>query len=408
MRDAHDVVNPEGLSQLSRMIRKYRNHPSIIIWSLGNEEREQGTARGARIVTSMKRLAKELDPSRSVTIAMNGSWGQGASAVLDVQGCNYSDGKIDDFHKQFPKQPMIGTETASTVSTRGIYANDPERGYVSAYDLNAPPWAVTAEKWWTDYDSRPFLAGGFAWTGFDYRGEPTPYNWPCISSHFGIMDTCGFPKDNYFYYQAWWGEKPVLHLFPHWNWAGKEGQEISVWCHSNLDSVELFLNGASLGSKSVTRNSHVEWKVKYAPGVIEARGTKDGKVVLTEKRETTGAPAKLVLSADRAKISADGEDLSVITVEVQDAKGRMMPIASNLVTFAITGGGRLIGVGNGDPSCHESDKGSERSAFNGLCMAFVQALQQAGEITVAATSPGLESSSLAIQCEAATPRPAVA
>ncbi len=400
--------SPEGLSQLSRMIRKYRNHPSIIIWSLGNEEREQGTARGARIVTSMKRLAKELDPSRSVTIAMNGSWGQGASAVLDVQGCNYSDGKIDDFHKQFPKQPMIGTETASTVSTRGIYANDPERGYVSAYDLNAPPWAVTAEKWWTDYDSRPFLAGGFAWTGFDYRGEPTPYNWPCISSHFGIMDTCGFPKDNYFYYQAWWGEKPVLHLFPHWNWAGKEGQEISVWCHSNLDSVELFLNGASLGSKSVTRNSHVEWKVKYAPGVIEARGTKDGKVVLTEKRETTGAPAKLVLSADRAKISADGEDLSVITVEVQDAKGRMMPIASNLVTFAITGGGRLIGVGNGDPSCHESDKGSERSAFNGLCMAFVQALQQAGEITVAATSPGLESSSLAIQCEAATPRPAVA
>ena len=216
--------NPEGLSQLSRMIRKYRNHPSIIIWSLGNEEREQGSAPGARIVTSMKRLAKELDPSRLVTIAMNGGWGQGASLVLDVQGCNYSDAKIDDFHKQFPKQPMIGTETASTVSTRGIYENDPVRGYVSAYDLNFPPWAATAEKWWKDYDSRPFLAGGFAWTGFDYRGEPTPYNWPCISSHFGIMDTCGFPKDNYFYYQAWWGRSTVLHLFPHWNWAGKEGQ----------------------------------------------------------------------------------------------------------------------------------------------------------------------------------------
>jgi beta-galactosidase len=399
--------NPEGLSQLSRMIRKYRNHPSIIIWSLGNEEREQGTPRGAKIVSSMKKLAKELDPSRLVTIAMNGGWGQGASAVLDVQGCNYSDSKIDDFHKEFPKQPMIGTETASTVCTRGIYANDPEKGYVSAYDLNAPPWAVTAEKWWKDYDSRPFLAGGFAWTGFDYRGEPTPYNWPCISSHFGIMDTCGFPKDNYFYYQAWWGPKPVLHLFPHWNWAGKEGQEISVWCHSNLDGVELFLNGASQGSQKVERNTHLEWKVKYAPGVIEARGTKDGKVVLTEKRETTGAPAKLALSADRTKISANGEDLSVITVEVRDAQGRMMPIASNLVTFAFSGAGRLIGVGNGDPSCHESDKGSERSAFNGLCMAFVRALKQTGEIRVTATSPGLESGSLTIQCEAATPRPAV-
>lgn len=399
--------NPEGLSQLERMIRKYRNHPSIIIWSLGNEEREQGTPRGAKIVASMKRVAKELDPSRLVTIAMNNSWGKGASAVLDVQGCNYNDGNIDAFHKQFPTQPMVGTETASTVSTRGIYENDPARGYVSAYDLNFPPWAARAETWWNDYDSRPFLAGGFAWTGFDYRGEPTPYNWPCISSHFGIMDICGFPKDNYFYYQAWWGDKPVLHLFPHWNWPGKEGQEIDVWCHSNLDSVELFLNGASLGSQKVARNTHLAWKVKYAPGAIEARGTKDGKIVLTEKHETTGAPAKLVLRPDRQKISADGEDLSVIAVEVQDAQGRIMPIASNEVTFEISGAGKLIGVGNGDPSCHESDKGNKRSAFNGLCMAFVQANKQAGEIRVAASANGLEGASLIIQAEAAQLRPAV-
>jgi beta-galactosidase len=399
--------NPEGLSQLERMIRKYRNHPSIIIWSLGNEEREQGTPRGAKIVASMKRLAKELDPSRLVTIAMNNSWGKGASAVLDVQGCNYSDGKIDDFHKQFPTQPMVGTETASTVSTRGIYENDKERGYVSSYDLNFPPWAATAEKWWKDYDSRPFLAGGFAWTGFDYRGEPTPYNWPNVSSHFGIMDLCGFPKDNYFYYQAWWGANPVLHLFPHWNWPGKEGQEIDVWCHSNLDSVELFLNGASLGSQKVERNTHLAWKVKYAPGAIEARGSKDGKIVLTEKRETTGAPAKLVLRPDRQKISADGEDLSVIAAEVHDAQGRIMPVASNEVTFEISGNGKLIGVGNGDPSCHESDKGNKRSAFNGLCMAFVQATKQAGEIRVVASANGLESASTVIQSEKAQLRPAV-
>ena len=399
--------NPEGLSQLERMIRKYRNHPSIIIWSLGNEEHEQGTPRGAKIVSSMKRLAKELDPSRPVTIAMNGSWGKGASAVLDVQGCNYSDGNIDNFHKQFPNQPMVGTETASTVSTRGIYENDKERGYVSAYDLNFPPWAATAEKWWKDYDSRPFLAGGFAWTGFDYRGEPTPYNWPCISSHFGIMDTCGFPKDNYYYYQAWWGANPVLHLFPHWNWSGKEGQEIDVWCHSNLDSVELFLNGASLGSQKVERNTHLAWKVKYAPGTIEARGTKDGKIVLMDKRETTGAAAKLVLRPDRQKISADGEDLSIIAVEVIDAQGRLMPVASNEVTFEITGAGKLIGVGNGDPSCHELDKANKRSAFNGLCMAFVQAAKQSGEIRVVASASGLQGASTVIQAEAAQLRLAV-
>jgi beta-galactosidase len=398
--------NPEGLSQLTRMIRKYRNHPSIFIWSLGNEEREQGTPRGKRIITSMKRGARELDPSRLVTLAMNNGWGQGASDVVDVQGCNYSNPRIDAFHQQFPKQPVMGSETASTVCTRGIYENDPRHGYVSAYDLNFPPWAATAETWWKFYDERPFLAGGFAWTGFDYRGEPTPYNWPCISSHFGIVDTCGFAKDNYFYYQAWWGAKPVLHLFPHWNWAGKEGKEISVWCHSNQDSVELFLNGVSLGSQKVERNTHLEWKVKYAPGVIEARGTKNGQVVLTEKRETTGAPAQLLLRPDRSSISADGEDVSCVAVEVQDAQRRMVPTASNEISFAVSGPGKIIGVGNGDPSCHESDKASQRSAFNGLCMVFVQATKEPGEIRVQASAVGLADASAAIQAAAVKLRPA--
>lgn len=397
--------NPEGLGQLERMIRRYRNHPSIIIWSLGNEEREQGTPRGAKIITSMKRLARELDPSRLATLAMNNGWGNGASAIVDVQGCNYSEGKIDDFHKKFPNQPMIGTETASTVSTRGIYENDKEKGYVSAYDLNFPPWAATAEKWWKFYDERPFLAGGFAWTGFDYRGEPTPYNWPCISSHFGIMDACGFSKDEYFYYQAWWGAKPVLHLFPHWNWSGKEGREIDVWCHSNLDSVELFVNGTSLGVKTIEKNSHVEWKVKYAPGAIEARGMKGGRVVLTEKRETTGAPAEIVLRPDRQTISADGEDVSVITAEVVDAQGRLVPTASNEISFVSTE--RILGVGNGDPSSHEPDKGVKRSSFNGLCMAIVQAPKQSGTITVTATANGLKTASTVIQCEGAKLRPSV-
>ena len=408
----------EGLSQLERMILRDLNHPCIVIWSLGNEEPDQRTPRGARMVSSMKRLARRLDPSRPVTLAMNNGWGQGASEVLDVQGFNYAGGggfggaqtgeRIDDFHRKFPKQPTIGTETASHYFTRGIYATDETRGYVSAYDVNYPNYATSAEAWWKTYAERPFLAGGFAWTGFDYRGEPSPYGWPCISSHFGIMDTCGFPKDAYYYYQSWWGSKPVVHVFPHWNWAGKEGQEIDVWCFTNLDSVELFLNGASLGSKRVDRNSHVEWKVKYAPGVLAARGSKDGKVVFVDKRETTGAPAKIALRPDRQKIDADGEDVSVITVEVQDAQGRLVPTASNEVRFKINGPARLIGVGNGDPSCHEPDKNDRRSAFNGLCMAIVQALKRPGEIRVEANAEGLTSTPVIIEAAPARLRPAIA
>jgi beta-galactosidase len=399
---------PEGLSQLERMIRRDRNHPSIVIWSLGNEEPDQRASLGARVVATMKQRAHKLDPTRPVTVAMNEGWGSGGvSDVVDVQGCNYNETWIDDFHKKFPRQPMIGTETASHVATRGIYEKDEKRGYLSAYDLNAPEYALTAERWWKFYDQRPFLAGGFAWTGFDYRGEPSPYGWPCISSHFGIMDTCGFPKDTYYYYRAWWGSKPVLHLFPHWNWA-HEGKEIAVWCHSNLDSVELFLNGKSLGSKKVERNSHVEWQVKYVPGVLEARGSKDGKLLLVQRRETTGAPAKIVLRPDRLKIAADGEDLSVIAIEVVDSLDRIVPTASNEIVFTVTGPGRLIGVGNGDPSCHEPDKGNRRSAFNGLCMAIVQALKQPGDIRIEGSSAQLVPASIVVQAEVAKLRPTIA
>ena len=394
----------EGLSELERLMRRDRNHPSVVIWSLGNEEPEQETERGARIVTSMKRLARKLDPTRPVTVAMNyGGW-RGAAPLVDVRGINYHERDIDAYHRQMPNQPMVGTETGSTVSTRGVYANDKERGYVSAYDLNFPPWAATAERWWGVYAERPFLEGGFVWTGFDYRGEPTPYGWPCINSHFGILDTCGFAKDNFYYYQAWWGSKPVLHLFPHWNW--KEGQEISVWCHTNLERVELFLNGRSLGAQNVVKNVHLEWKVKYAPGVIEARGYRGGQQVLTAKRETTGAPARIVLRPDRARIAADGEDVSMVAAEVVDSQGRIVSVANNEIAFSIAGNGRLIGVGNGDPSSHESDKGDRRRAVNGLCMAIVQASRQDGTLKITASSPGLEGASATLECAPARPRPA--
>jgi beta-galactosidase len=401
----------EALSQFSRMVRRDRNHACVFAWSIGNEEwLVQGAERGALIAEAMKRLARKLDPSRPITEAMNGDWGKGLSAVVDVQGFNYFvAGDIDVYHRDHPRQPTMGTETGSTVSTRGIYANDPVRGYLSAYDVNFPRWASTAERWWSYYDARAFLAGGFVWTGFDYRGEPTPYQWPCISSHFGILDTCGFPKDNYFYYQAWWGGSPILHLFPHWNWPGKEGEEIEVWCHSNLERVEVFLNGQSLGAQDVRRDGHLMWKVRFAPGTLEARGYRGGRVVLTAKRETTGPAARVVLNADRPRIAADGEDVAVVGVQVVDAAGRLVPVAGDEISFQVSGAGKLIGVGNGDPSSHEADRGSNvRRLFNGLCMAIVQATKEAGEIHVEATAPGLAPGTVVIRCASATPRPAVA
>ncbi len=390
--------NPEGLSELERLIKRDRNHPSVVIWSLGNEEPEQGNTRGARIVLTMRTLQRKLDPSRVATTAMNNSWGGvGVSTVVDVQGCNYNDSKIDAYHKEHPQQPMIGTETASTLATRGIYADDKIRGYMSAYDTDKPAWGNTAEEWWSFYDEREWLAGGFAWTGFDYRGETTPYKWPCISSHFGILDTCGFAKDTAYYYKTWWGAEPALHLLPHWNWEGKEGQEVAVWAYCNQDSVELFLNGTSLGSQPVKKNGHLEWKAKYAPGTLEARASKGGKVVLTEKRETTGAAAKIFAVADRSKIAADGQDLAVINVTIVDAQGRPVPTANNKVTFAVNGPGSVLGVGNGDPSCHEPDKASERSAFNGLCMAIMQSKRgDAGQVAITVTSAGLEAATVSL------------
>jgi len=408
---------PEVLDELERMVRRDRNHPSIILWSLGNEETAiQGNDKGARVLADMKRVVKRLDPTRPVTAAMNGDWGKGFSTVVDIQGCNYmKSGDVDAYHEQHPTQPMIGTEEASTLCTRGIYANDAAKGYVTAYDVNAPAWGSTAEAWWKFYAARPFIAGGFAWTGFDYRGEPTPYAWPCVNSHFGIMDTCGFPKDIYYYYQAWWTDQPVLHIFPHWNWPGKEGQEVAVWCYSNCDEVELFLNGKSLGAKQVEPNSHVEWKVAYEPGVVEARGHRGGRVaqapspvvVATTKVETTGPPAKLALTPDRLTINADGEDVALAVAAVLDDKGRAVPTADNLVSFEASGGARIIGVGNGDPSSHEPDKAAQRKAFNGLCMAIVQAGREAGPIRLTATSPGLEPASVTIAAAPATPRPSV-
>lgn len=389
------------LSDLKAMLLRDRNHPSIIMWSMCNEEGLQGTQEGARIFSAMKEVVRQYDTSRPVTCAMNGGWGSGISNVEDLQGGNYNPGSYDEFHKSHPDQPFYGSETASTVSTRGIYQNDPVRGYVSAYDVNFPDWAQTAENAWRPIAEREYVAGGFVWTGFDYKGEPTPYAWPCINSHFGIMDECGFPKDNWFYYKAWWGDKPVVHILPHWNWPGKEGQNVSVWCHSNCDRVELFLNGKSLGSKPMPKYGHLEWSVPYAAGALQARGYNTvggGAVAARDHVETTGPPAALVLTTDRKTLTADGEDVTMVAVSVVDARGRVVPTADDLVQFTTSGGAAVVaGVGNGDASSHEPDRASQRHAFNGLCMAIVQAGDQTGETILTASAPGLKAASITIR-----------
>lgn len=376
----------EGLAQYSTMVKRYRNSPSIILWSIGNEEwRLQRSPEGERVAATMVARSHELDPTRLCTAAVNGDYGKGISKILDVEGFNYNLGQIDAYHAAHLTQPSVGSETASTIATRGIYITDELRNWVRAYDTEFPRWAETAEVWWKFYAAREWLAGGFAWTGFDYRGEPTPYGWPSINSQFGIVDMCGFPKDTFYYYKSWWGSEPVLHLLPHWNWQDRLGEPIDVWVHSNLDEVEVFLNGKSQGSQKVQPLTHLEWKVPYQPGTLEARGSKDGKVVLVEKRETTGPATAIRLTPDRASILADGEDVAVLRVEGLDGEGRVVPTADRMVQFKISGAGKLIGVGNGDPNCQESDKEPRRSLFNGLAQLMVQSTKVPGEIVIEAS-----------------------
>ena len=244
------------------------------------------------------------------------------------------------------------------------------------------------------------MAGGYVWTGFDYKGEPTPFVWPDINSNFGIMDMCGFPKDSYYYYQAWWGDKATVHLLPHWNWAGHEGQNIRVWAYGNGDRVELFLNGKSIGAQPMPKYGHVEWEVPYAAGKLEARSYAGGNLVAVDTVETTGVPAALRLTTDRKKLTADSEDITMVTVDVLDAKGRIVPVADNQISFTLTGAGQIRGVGNGDPTCHEPDQASSRSAFKGRCMVLVGANDQTGGIELTASAPGLKSASLRFRSEA--------
>jgi beta-galactosidase len=400
------------MAQLEAMVKRYRNSPSIILWSIGNEEwqlQNAMTEQGSKIGATMVRRCHELDPTRVVSAAVNGDNKAGVSDAFDIIGFNYGLERPDGYHKLNPARPIYGSETSSAISTRGEYTTSPARNTVNAYN-SVVPWGETAEVWWQYYALREWEAGGFAWTGFDYRGEPTPYGWPSVNSQFGIIDMCGFPKDTFYYYKAWWGKEPSLHLFPHWNFEGREGDEIPVWVYSNLDEVELFVNGKSQGKQKVPHLGHVEWKVRYEPGSIEARAFKGGKVALTEKRETTGPAAEIRLTADRTEIDGDGEDVAILKVEVLDKEGRAVPTASSQIAFKVSGAGKLIGVGNGDPNCQESDKEPKRSLFNGLAQAIVQSTKRPGEIRIEAVKEGFDGpelmpAKLTIKAKAVEARP---
>lgn len=345
------------LDDVKRMIERDRNHPSVFCWSVGNEEWAiEGNITGERITQVMQDFAKSIDSTRPVTVGISSGFRSGISSVVEIMGYNYmGNGDIDAHRNQFKQQPGMGTEEGSTFATRGIYFTDDAKHYQSAYDRKPRPTFYSIEEGWKFYASRPYLAGMFIWTGFDYRGEPTPYGWPSVTSYFGMMDVCGFPKDNVYYLKSWWGKEPVLHILPHWNWTGMEGKEIDVWVYSNCDEVEMFLNKKSLGKKKMEQYGHLEWKVAYTSGTLEAIGYKDGKKQLTAVQRTTGK-ARYIKLTPHKKILTKANDLAIVTVEVTDKNGLHIPVADDEITFTIKGGARIIGVGNGNPTSLEKDK----------------------------------------------------
>ncbi|OKP77931.1 glycoside hydrolase family 2 [Paenibacillus sp. P3E] len=384
--------SPNGIAQLKRMLYRDRNHPSVMIWNLENEEVLEGTVTGRRILKTLADTVRRIDPTRPTSAAMNHGWYEnGYNEVVDITGYNYGHRDHLDIrdHELHPEHPMIGSECASYTVTRGIYADDPVRGYCSEYGTNIPSWGCTPQQAWSDALNNRFLTGVFMWTGFDYRGEPTPYLWPCVNSHFGLMDTCGFPKDSYYYMQAVWKDEPMVHLLPHWNWPGSEGQPVEVRVFSNTATVELILNGRSLGEQQVDRAGYLSWEVIYEPGELKALGTRDGRIVAEKAVVTAGQPHQICLYPDRTEVEADGSDTIPVRVAVVDEQGHIVPTADPEIRFEVEGAGILLGVGNGNPSSHEPDKAPVRRAFNGWCLALIQSTAEAGPITVRAVSTGL-------------------
>ena len=392
-------INEEHLRLLERMIKRDRNHPSVILWSNGNEEwGMENTIQGTRIAAAMREYTHLLDPSRHSTIANAG--GREMVKGLDVVGFNYIvQNDVDNQKKNNPTWKIVGTEETTGCGTRGWYFKDekyPGR-MVSLNRTMEQNYDNIIERGWKFYDERPWAAGLFYWTGFDYRGEPNPLSYPAHDSEFGILDYCGFPKDEAYYLKSWWTDEPVLHIFPHWNLQGHEGEEVEVWAYSNCDEVELTVNGKKLGRQPMPRNGHLKWKAVYQPGRVEATGYKNGKRILTKTIETTKAAAKVILKADRHQIAADGQDMAIVNIELHDQKGRFVPNACPVLTFCLEGDANIIGCGNGDPSYLGSDHPDKQPchtfsipAFNGRAQVLIQSGKLPSTVTLKCTADGLK------------------
>ncbi len=434
---------------LRDFILRDRNHPSIFIWSIGNEVLEQWSdakadtlsleeanlilnfghsadmlaKEGEMSVNSLltKRLAelvKELDPTRPITTGCNEPNPANhlfKSGAMDIIGYNYHNANIPDVPKNFPGKPFIITESNSALATRGYYRMPSDKVTIcpdrwdkpytdptfacSAYDNCHVPWGNTHEETLKLIRDNAFISGQYVWTGFDYIGEPTPYGWPARSSYFGIVDLAGFPKDAYYLYQAEWSDKTVLHLFPHWNWT--PGQDVDMWCYYNhADEVELFVNGKSQGVRSKTPDClHAMWRVKFEPGSVKVVARKGGEVVGEQEIRTAGEPAQIRLTPDRAQLDADGKDLSFVTVEIVDKDGTLCPNADNLVNFQVEGNAFIAGVDNGSPISMERFKDNKRKAFYGKCLVVLQNTGKPGEAKLTATSEGLSQAEISVVAE---------
>ncbi len=382
----------EVLRYLDIMVRRDRNHPSVVFYSLFNEEPLQNTEEGTNIYKRMRACVRRLDDTRLITGALNGSM-EGSGLEMDITGVNYNLRAIDRMRKFHPDNPLMGSENNSAVTTRGCYLSDYEgKQVLSNYDEEAVPWGQTVGQTWDFLRKHTYFAGIFIWTGFDYRGEPSPFSWPSVSSQFGIMDTCGFPKDSFYYNKACFTDDPMVHLLPHWNW--QEGDEVRVVAVTNCEEAELFLNGVSLGKKEADVCAQPEWYVPFVPGEISVKAYSEAKCVAETRHVTTGAPAKVKIVPVNREIKDDGHDTAILNVCVTDSEGRIVPNATNHIHFEIVGDGILSGVGNGNPNSHESDVLPERDLFAGWCQLLVRSTLGASRIKVIASSDGLESTEL--------------
>lgn len=400
---------------LRDFIVRDRNHPSVLIWSVGNEILEQWDTTGATISRRLASIVSELDDTRPITTGNNDPKPQNnliKSGAFELIGYNYAHQDFASFPERFPGGKFIATETTSALATRGhydlpsdtikrwpiswdkLFTEGNKDNTVSAYDHVSTPWGSTHEETWKIIKKHPFLSGMFIWTGFDYLGEPTPYVWPSRSSYFGVVDLAGFPKDVYYMYQSEWTSKDVLHIFPHWNW--NEGQDVDVWAYyNNADEVELFVNDKSVGvRKKENDDLHVMWRVPFTPGTLKAVSRKDGRQVLSREIKTAGEPAMIELIADRKQLSADGKDLSFITVRILDKDGNLVPDADNKITFTVEGAAAFVAADNGDPTSHESFQSNDRKAFHGLALGIVRSTNEAGAATVNVSADGLEDASV--------------